>query len=681
MKFKAILPFLLSVIIPIAPAHSQALKTIPSPYKWEDDNTLLLSERRGAVTVYQRYSAETGERSEITLPEREEENLIKKYLGNGGKNHTLSPDKKWVAFTRDNDLYTINTENGQEIRHTFNGSDLILNGYASWVYYEEIFGRSGNYRAFWWSPDSRSLLYYSFDQSEVPVFPIVDFSEKHCMVDQTRYPKAGDKNPEVKIFITLPQGGKPVEVETDNKTDQYFGPPFWRVDSKAVFIQRMDRSQENLILLSADVATGRTKEIYREHQDTWTEWIEEYTPGERGLYIVRDKDLWENIYYVDYEGSNETRLSGKEQWGTKLLSLDEQNGRLFYTSRGESSLRNDLYCISWKKDYKSPVVNRLSLGEFNYASVNLSPSKKRFVSMISNISTPPRLVMIDIDLKRGEGKNLRVIDDSMGERSEFEKLVLPEIVEILTPDGFRLPASVRWPVNMDRNKKYPVLFYVYGGPNSSNVMDIWRTPSSTLQLLAGEGIIQVYIDNRSSGHCGKKGMNFVHRQLGKYELKDFILWAEHFMSMPFVDSSRIGITGFSFGGTMTALAVTEGSQYFRYGIAGGGVYDWQLYDSHYTERYMDTPAENPEGYSGSAVINKADYYRGDESNLLMLTHGTGDDNVHLQNTMQLIDALQKSKKYFELMLYPGGLHGYRGYQGEHSVDMDIRFWRRTLLGK
>jgi dipeptidyl-peptidase-4 len=176
-------------------------------------------------------------------------------------------------------------------------------------------------------------------------------------------------------------------------------------------------------------------------------------------------------------------------------------------------------------------------------------------------------------------------------------------------------------------------------------------------------------------------MNLVHRQLGKYELADFIQWADYFRSMPFVDSTKIGISGFSYGGTMTALAVTEGSRYFRYGIAGGGVYDWRLYDSHYTERYMDTPAENPDGYSGSAVINKAALYRGNDTNLLMLTHGTGDDNVHLQNTMQLVDALQKSNKYFELMLYPAGLHGYRGFQAEHSVNMDIRFWRKTLLGK
>ncbi len=680
MKIKTIL-LLFVIFFTYSQAESQAVKSIMTPSGWKDNKTLLLNDVKGFRRAIFEYSTETGDTVSVPLPAVDSGDLLRKHKKDGDLNHTFSPDKKWIAFTRGNDLYTIDTETGQEIRHTNDGSDLILNGYASWVYYEEIFGRSTNYKAFWWSPDSRQLLFYRFDQTKVPLFPIFDFFGKHGSLNETRYPKAGDTNPEVKIFIAQAEGGLLTKVKTESEADQYFGSPIWRTDSKGLIIQWMDRAQENFRLLMADPVSGDVKDIYSEHQSTWTEWVEEYIQGENGLYIVRDKDLWENVYFVDYQGTNQIKLTEGKQWSTKIISLDEKNGRLFYTSRRESTLRNDFYCVTWKKEYKSPGIMRLSLGDYNYASVMISPSADKFVSLISTSSIPPRLALIDIDWKKGTGKNLKVIFDSMGDKEEFGKLLLPEIVHIFTTDGYKLPAAVRWPQNMDRTRKYPVLFYVYGGPNSSNVMDIWRNSSQSLQLLSKEGVIQVHIDNRSSGHCGKEGMNFVHRCLGKYEIQDFVQWAQYFKAMPFVDGTRIGITGYSFGGTMTALALTEGTEYFRYGIAGGGVYDWQLYDSHYTERYMDTPGENPDGYFKAAVINKAELYKDKEGSLLMLNHGSSDDNVHLQNTIQLVDALQKSLKHFELMIYPGGLHGYRGYQGQHSVNEEIGFWRKTLLSK
>jgi dipeptidyl-peptidase-4 len=234
---------------------------------------------------------------------------------------------------------------------------------------------------------------------------------------------------------------------------------------------------------------------------------------------------------------------------------------------------------------------------------------------------------------------------------------------------------------MDRNKRYPVLFYIYGGPNSSSVMDTWKTPYGNVLQLASDGVIQITVDNRASGHCGKQGINYVFRDLGNYEIQDYILWARYLKAFPFIDGTKFGITGFSFGGTITALALTDGAEYFRFGIAGGGVYDWALYDSHYTERYMDTPQSNPEGYKHSAVIGKVSLYQDKEGSILYLTHGTADDNVHMQNTMQLIDALQKEGKHFEMMLYPGGMHGYRGYQNDHANNEELMFWHRTLLGQ
>jgi dipeptidyl-peptidase-4 len=681
MKIKISLLLLLLALTPYLPADAQAIKSILTPYGWKDDNTLLLSKRQGGKMYFYEYDIKSGDTLAFTFPDSGDQKLIQKFRKEGEKNHSLSPDKKWIAFTRGNDLYTLDTETGKEIRHTFNGSDLILNGYASWVYYEEIFGRASNYKAFWWSPDSRHLVFYTFDQSQVPAFPIFNYSGKHGTLKETRYPKAGDPNPRVEINIVQADGSRTLKVKTDSEKDQYFGMPLWSSNGDRVIIQWMNRGQDTFKLYSADINSGDVKEIYNEHQNTWIEWIEEVIQGKEGLYIVRDKDMWEQIYYVDYTGKTPVKLTGERQWGTKLLTLDEKAGRLFFISRKETSVRNDLYCVTWKTKFLDLSVSRLSVGKYNYSSVMISPEGDRFVSVISNIYEPPKLAVAAIDWKNRTGKDLRILDDSKGDKTEFSKIPSSDIIFITTPDGYRLPASVMWPVNMDRSKKYPVLFYIYGGPNSSVVMDTWKTPSEIVQRLAEEGVIQVSVDNRASGHCGKEGMNFVHRRLGKYELEDYILWAKYLKAFPFVDGSRIGITGYSYGGTMTLLALTEGAEYFRFGIAGGGVYDWQLYDSHYTERYMDSPEENPDGYFWSAVINKASLYRDKEGSLLMITHGTDDDNVHLQNTMQLTDALQKSLKHFEMMLYPGGLHGYRGYQGQHSVDEDFRFWRKTLLYK
>lgn len=253
------------------------------------------------------------------------------------------------------------------------------------------------------------------------------------------------------------------------------------------------------------------------------------------------------------------------------------------------------------------------------------------------------------------------------------------MITIKTRDGYELPASVIWPVDMDKNKKYPVKVDIYGGPDSPQVKDSWAGLFFRNQWWANHGVIQVTLDTRSSGHLGKTGINQVYRKLGVLELQDFIDGIKYFTAMPYVDKDKIGIQGFSFGGTMTALAVTEGNEYFKYGIAGGGVYDWRLYDSHYTERYMDRPQDNPDGYAQATVYDRVDAYKGDKTNMLRITHGTGDDNVHFLNTLQLIDKLQSQKKDFELMIYPQGMHGYRGNQAKQSNLQDYKFWYKYLL--
>ena len=257
-----------------------------------------------------------------------------------------------------------------------------------------------------------------------------------------------------------------------------------------------------------------------------------------------------------------------------------------------------------------------------------------------------------------------------------------DIVYYATSDGLRIPAKVVWPLNMDKSKKYPVIVEVYGGPSNSVVMNEWSKPSFSNQWWAQNGVIQIWLDNRASGHLGKRYVNQIYRQLTRYELKDFcdaVKWFEQ--TYPFIDAAKVGIEGYSYGGSMTVLACSLGNEYFKYGIAGSGVYDWALYDSHYTERYMDTPQDNPDGYKDNSVINNLDKYVGDDSNMLFLSHGTLDDNVHFQSTLQLVRKLQADGKKFEMMLYPEGFHGYRGDQHKFWVRDNMEFWYKYLLGK
>lgn len=694
-KFWAALLSALFIFSAVGAQHP--VKSIPMPHSWKDNDNAILVHTKGMKKIYYQYNVKKGTMQEIDLekapvtdpfislrggdifynyPSGEVKQLT--YTPELERNPTLSPDFKRVAFTRNNDLYSIDVEAMKETRYTFDGSSLILNGWASWVYYEEIFGRASQYRAFWWSPDSKRIAFYRFDDSQVPMFPIYNSEGIHGTLQQTRYPKAGDPNPEVKLGFVAAEGGDVIWANFDTSEDQYFGTPYWNSNGANIMVQWMDRDQSKFVLYDVNSFEGDKKPIYVEHQNSWIDWIEEIHFGKRGFYFIRDFELWEHIYFQSYDGSKLERLTDGMNWGVKITSFDEENGLIYFMARRDASVRNDIYKLSFSSEGNS--VERVSAGEYSYSMPRVSPDNKHVLAVHSALTVPSRLVLLSSS-KRGVVKlgEYKVIDCSKSEAFDSLNLPLPQLIYITTAEGYKLPGTITYPLNFDKNKKYPVIVNVYGGPNSTNVMDIWRTPSSMLLYWAKEGVIQVSLDNRASGHVGKEGINWIHRNLGHYELKDYIQWAQYLKELPYVNGDKIGITGYSYGGTMTVLALTEGAEYFKYGVAGAGVYDWHLYDSHYTERYMDHPKDNPEGYKSSAVVNKASLYRSELGSLLYLTHGTSDDNVHLQNTIQLIDALQKEGKQFEIMLYPGAMHGYRGYQGAHSAEATTNFWRKTLL--
>ncbi len=715
---------------------------VPTSWKWISPSEVIFS-YDGTYTDSTAFvfNARNFRRTDgVKAPERFSDFPLKP---EGAVNLTYSPDSTKLAFTRDNDLYVVDIASGAETRLTHDGTDLILNGYASWVYYEEIFGRSTRYKAFWWSPDSRKIGFYRFDNTNVPLFPIYSaFSNPTAAASQSqspkvtdlgpggslseiRYPKAGQTNPEVRIGIvdlgtsstaaSPSNGAAPAAGDTlpivwadfDPADDQYFGIPFWGPDSREFFIARMPRLQNTLDLYSVNAADGSRKHIYNETYKTWLNWINPVVFTEKGLYMAREFESgWQQIYFLSYDGREFRRLTDGTNWSVNILRVDEKKGEVYFTAKRDASVRQALY----KVDSKG-VVEALTDPAYNVQSVVFSPDGKYFAASYSNVTTPTRVVVGSASNGLGspghngdiEAGNLRqpifwtparrsgigtyVVADMAGPDFDASKYALGELVHMTTSDGFTLPGMIVYPKDFDPAKKYPVHVDIYGGPDTPLVRDRWVMPSPANQWYSDNGIIQITVDPRAGGHNGREGLDMVYRRLGVHELNDFCQWADWLMAKPYVIDEKIGIEGFSYGGFMTAMALFKASDKFHYGIAGGGVYDWGLYDSHYTERYMDTPQANPEGYRTGRAIDYVENYPVEygcgvlsdvEPVMLKLTHGTGDDNVHHQNTLQLIDALHRHGKVFDFMIYPDGLHGYRGYQGTHFQNANNAFWLKYL---
>lgn len=589
------------------------------------------------------------------------------------KNPTFSPDSTYIAYTKSNDLYTYNLLTNKETRLTFSGTSTSLNGYASWVYWEEIFGRGTRYRAFWWNPNSKQLAYMHFDESMVPMFPIYSSEGQHGFIEETRYPKPGDKNPEVKVGFVAADGGTTTWADFNAKDDQYFGWPVWRNDGSSLLVQWINRGQDHLKIFDVNPSSGAKKIMYEEQQKTWVDLEDRagsrftFLSNKPAFILESDKTGWNHLYLHNNDGSLINPITSGEFTVLSTELIDEKNGIVYFTARGkENTARRDLYSVKMN----GTDMKRLTFGDYDHAQVRLSPNGKYFVSIYSNSSTPTKMTLLD-----NKGKIIRELGDAKGAAMANYTIAKTELIRIKSADGlFELPAQVTWPANMDPNKKYPMLVDIYGGPNAGNTWDNW-TWSPTREIYAQEGLIHVKFDHRASGHFGKAGVNYMHRNLGYWEMQDYMHMAKWFIQNGHADPTKIAITGFSYGGYMSAYALTYGASVFTHAMAGGSVIDWKLYDSHYTEKFMDTPAENPEGYKSGSVLTYVDKFKG----VLQLVHGTMDDNVHMQNSIQLVSALQDKGKDFEFMLYPGGRHGWGGAKGNHFNNLKTKFIYKHLL--
>ena len=687
-------------------AAAQEFNPIPRAWKWLGNTEAVFSyDGTFADSSAFAVNSKTGTRRiGVSAPAKFSDFPVKP---EGAVNMTYSPDMTKIAFTRENDLYVVDIASGEEIRLTFDGSDVILNGYASWVYYEEIFGRASMYRAFWWSPDSKKIGFYRFDNSQVPMFPIYSAFQNPAAaasqsqsprvtdlgiggsLSETRYPKCGQTNPQVRIGIVDLTGecvGCPMRCEDaiiwadfDPTLDQYFGIPFWGPDSQEFFIARMPRLQNTIDLYAVSVADGSKRHVYNETYKTWLNWFDGVVFTDNGLYMAREFETgWQQIYFLSYDGKEFRRLTDGPNWNVAIVRVDEKKGDVYFTAKRDEVAKQALYKVD-----KKGAMTALTDPAYNATGISFSPDGKYFVASLSNMTTPTKVSVFP-----SSGKNITrgvTVADMQGPDYDPAKYALPELVFITTADGFRLPGMIVYPKDFDESEKYPVHVDIYGGPDTPLVRDRWVTPNPSNQWYSENGIIQITVDPRAAGHNGREGLDMIYRQLTVWEVKDFCEWATWLQSLPYVDADRIAVEGFSFGGTMTCMLLMQAPDKFHYGIAGGGVYDWALYDSHYTERYMDTPQANPDGYEVSKVLNYVEGYPADystdESVMLKLTHGTGDDNVHHQNTLQLLDAMHKAGKKFDFMIYPDGMHGYRGYQGAHFNAANREFLLKYLLNK
>jgi len=413
--------------------------------------------------------------------------------------------------------------------------------------------------------------------------------------------------------------------------------------------------------------------VYDEKQKTWIDLDEddrlEFLPLNLGWIMKSDKDGWQNLYLFDDNGKFVSQLTSGNFWGTTIVKVEPKSKTLFFRARKENSARYDLY----KVGLDGKGLSRLTFGDYSHDQISISPNARYYITTYSNSSTPYKMALVDM-----KGKVIRELADAKGPGFDNYNIPKTELKFAKSADGlFDLPIQITYPTNFDPNKKYPVLISVYGGPNAGTVYDRWKSVGGSTQWWAQEGLIQVSFDNRSSGHFGKNGLNYIHRQLGKFEIEDYMSCANWLKQQSWVDANKICITGGSFGGYITCMALTYGADVFPYGIANSSVTDWSLYDTHYTERFMDTPKENPDGYKVTSVLSYTDKYKG----LIRIIHGTSDDNVHMQNSIQLIDKLEDGKKHFEFMLYPDQRHGIGGMKGQHNQLETYQFIYTNLLNK
>lgn len=558
---------------------------------------------------------------------------------------TFSPNDRMIGFVRSNNMYVFDLATQRERRLTTDSSPKILNGRLDWVYQEELYGR-GNFEAYWWSPDSTMLAYLRLDENPVHEFTVVDHIPYRQNVEVTPYPKAGDPNPVVQLGVINAAGGATRWVDTYKyqPSDLLIVRVSWTPDSKQVAYQAQNREQTFLDLNFANARDGKVTTAFRETTKAWVAALNNPHWLKDGSFLWEsERNGWQHLYHYSADGKLLRQVTDGNWEVRSFEGIDEEKRVAYFAATEHSHIAPNAYRIR----LDGSGLTRLTTGEGSH-TVSMSPRFNLLVDRWSDINTPAKTRLLDTD-----GKLVRVIEENKVEALGQYKLGKAELMQVKTRDGFVMEAMMIKPPDFNSNKKYPVFQFTYAGPNAPQVRNAWGGASYMWhQLMAQKDYLIWIVDNRTASSKGTEPAWQVYKNFGELELRDIEDGLAWLKTQPFVDASRIGISGWSYGGFMTSYALTH-SKSFKVGIAGGSVTDWRDYDTIYTERYMQTPQNNPEGYRKSSPVHAAK----DLSGKLLLIHGAIDDNVHMQNTIQFVYELQKAGKQFELMIYPKSRHG------------------------
>jgi dipeptidyl-peptidase-4 len=583
---------------------------------------------------------------------------------------TFSPDGKKVAFTRDNNLFYKNLETDEEIAVTDDGRfNYIINGSSDWVYEEELYIT----KAFEWSPDSKKLAYYRFDESEVPEYNMQVWNDGALYPEDYRYkyPKAGETNSTIEIFVYELSEDKKTKVDIGEETDIYIPRIYWTKDANLLAVQRLNRLQNKLDILHVDAFSGSSEVILTDESETYIDFTfcDDLTYLDNGKQFLfsSEKDGYKHFYLYSLSGKLEQQITSGEFEATQLVGLDQDKGMLYYLSTETSPLEQQLYAIRLNGKGKKKLSDRAGVDR-----INMSGDTRYYLKYHSSDAEPLR-----VSLHQTEGNTeIKVLQDNEDLKARIKEfnLVDKEYFTYESEDGTELPGYMLKPADFSEQKQFPVLMYQYSGPGSQSVSNGWGGSHFAFhQLLTQKGYIVAVVDTRGTGNRGDYFKKQTYKQLGTLEVQDLISAGEFLGDLSYIDKARVGIWGWSYGGYMSSLAILKGAETFKAAIAVAPVTTWRYYDTIYTERYLQRPQDNPGGYDQNSPIQFTDLLKGN----YLLVHGTGDDNVHFQNAVALQEELINSGKQFETFYYPDKAHGIGGVRG-HLYQMLVDFLEEKL---
>lgn len=578
----------------------------------------------------------------------------------------FAPDGSKVAYVKANNLFMLSLSDMQETQITTNGEfNKIINGTTDWVYEEEFAITKG----FFWSPDSKKIAFYSFDESKVKEYTIPYYGSLYPVQYTYKYPKAGEANSVISVLVYDIEAQQTHNIDLGPNKDIYIPRLQWTLNNE-VFVHKLNRHQNHYELFVASCNDYKLNKIYDERNECYIEQVEDVTflSDKKNFILKSEKNGFMNLYKVNIYTKEIEPITTGQYDVADICYIDDKSGKIYFTAAQSEAYNRELLVVD-----KNKKIKKLS-GKVGTYTADFSATGKYYISSFSDTDTPTIYTVNDntgkVLVVLEDNKDLKAVLSNYGkERKEFGKFK--------TSSGQELNYWIIKPEKMESGKKYPLLFYVYGGPGSQEVLNSQSRASDYMwfRMLAQKGYVVACVDGRGTGMRGEKFKKCTYMELGKYETEDQIEAAKYFGSLSFIDKNRIGIFGWSYGGYMSSLCITKGADYYKTAIAVAPVTNWRYYDNVYTERFMRTPQENAEGYDTNSPINHVEKLKGN----YLLIHGTADDNVHYQNSMDLITALVKANKQFEHFAYPNKDHGiYGGNTRLHLYTLMTDFILRKL---